>query len=421
RYNGLITMREAVVNPANIYTVKLYQNAGVDYCWDFAKKNLGLDLKESEKTQLNNAIGAFGATPMEITRAYSAFPNLGTIKEPRCVTQIANADNRVLLEAEVKTNRAMKETTAYVVSDMMRSAVTDGNAKEAKLDDWYICGRPGTAPLDAAVFGSRTGTTDAWFAGYSPAYTAVVWTGYDTSDGDHYLSTEYGGEFGGSIPAGMWNQVMGKAHEGLTVQTSLTKPADVMTIKFDAMSGLKPVQLTPAALVKEEIGPGNGSPEGDSDVWIELEVDRNNPNLLAIEGVPSVLKTFLALERRFWSERELPYKPPTQFSSVLDIPRPNINGSYDPGVGGGGQRLLITFRTPVTNWSAFTAVVVLSSTTQGGTSRSIGVDMVNPSTLTVQINPQLTPQQDYQFYVYLRERATGREGGQSNVLIFTAT
>ncbi|MCL1790617.1 MAG: penicillin-binding transpeptidase domain-containing protein [Peptococcaceae bacterium] len=423
RYNGLITMREALVNPANIYTVKLYQDVGAAYCWDFASNNLALDLSENEKSRLHNALGAFDATPLEMARAYSAFPNLGTINEPQCITKITAGDNEVLLAPAVKKTKAMKETTAFVVSDMMRSAVVSGNAKEAAIDDWYICGRPGTAILDPEKYGSSTGTPDAWFAGYSPAYTAVVWVGYDVANETHFLTSEYGGEFGGSKPAGLWNQIMRKAHEGMAVKTDLTKPADVVDIVFDALSGFRPSQLTPAALVKTEIGPGDGAPSQESDVWTVLGVDPDNPGFLAMPGSPSLQKTFLALQRDFWAEKELPYKPPTEVSTVNTIPRPVFSTRYVSNLIN-GQQLTLLFSVPTNaTVSEYIAIVRIYSANPDGTISQTQVGAYNlaleNTAPSIRMSPTLSTRSTYYCVVFLIDRATGLQGESSVPVRFT--
>ncbi|MCL1918390.1 MAG: transglycosylase domain-containing protein [Peptococcaceae bacterium] len=213
-YRGPISMREAVRHVVNIYAVKLYAEAGPEYCWNFAK-NMGWEMSNTNYSNYSNALGAFLATPMEMALAYAAFPNKGVLNEPRCITQITDVNRNVILEPPVQNRRVMKETTASTMCDLLRGVVAEGTGTRAGIGSWYICGMTGTTVLDPDI--SVKGNPDAWFIGFSPIYTAAVWMGYDVTDQDHYLYNEYGG----NRPAAIWNQVMTKALEELPEQTSM--------------------------------------------------------------------------------------------------------------------------------------------------------------------------------------------------------
>jgi penicillin-binding protein 1A len=65
---GLITMREAVRNSVNVYAVKLMNSMGVDYGWQFAKNNLGLNLTEKDKV-LSMSLGTFQISTLQMASA----------------------------------------------------------------------------------------------------------------------------------------------------------------------------------------------------------------------------------------------------------------------------------------------------------------------------------------------------------------
>jgi penicillin-binding protein 1A len=217
KYRGPVTVRDAIRLSINTVAVKAFNATGAAYCCDFARDKMGLNVANNYPA---NALGAFEATPTEIAIAYSAFANNGMRNKPRCVTKITDIDNRILMEPPVQSLRAMKETTAVQMTDMLRTVVTSGTGTNARIGSWYICGKTGTTSLPEHLGGIK-GNPDAWFAGYSPYYTCAVWMGYDETDRTHYLYNEYGG----NKPCRIWKAVMTSALEDKEVSTKpLTGP-----------------------------------------------------------------------------------------------------------------------------------------------------------------------------------------------------
>lgn len=313
-WSGLITMREAVRNSVNVYAVKLMDSIGVDYAWQFGKNNLGLPLAEKDKV-LSLALGTTHFSTLDMASAYSTFPNNGIKTDPYSVTKVVSSDGDTLIETVPTTERVMKETTAYLMNDLLRTVVTSGTGTRARIGNWYIGGKTGTTSLDQDLYGRKTGNPDAWFAGYSPKYTGVVWMGYDKDpDLKHYMYQVYGG----NLPATIWKNVMTVAHEDLPVQSTIPRPQGITSVKFDRKSGLLPSSLTPEQFVSTEICASDSVPTSVSDVWIEVNVDPLNPDLLAPEGSPYTTRLVLNLpdrpEDEVWPADEEPYKMPTEVS-----------------------------------------------------------------------------------------------------------
>ncbi len=326
-WRGLITMREAVRDSVNVYAVKLLHHLGVDHGWQFAKNNLGLPVQDNEKV-LSLALGTFQVSTLEMASAYSSFANNGVKTEPYSVTKVMSSNGDTLYENTPVKKRVMKETTAYQMNHLLRTVVTSGTGTRARLDNWYICGKTGTTSLDPQKYGYKTGNPDAWFAGYSPKYTGVVWMGYDSDpDKKHYMYKVYGGGF----PTTIWKAVMSVAHADLPVQSSIPVPQGMTSVDFDTKSGLIPSSLTPAEFVSKEICPLDSVPTSVSDVWVEVRVDPNNPDILAPDySFDYVTRLALNLPDRKedapWPPSEAPYKMP--------VKAPDSPGSGDPGTGG---------------------------------------------------------------------------------------
>lgn len=320
-WRGLITMREAVRDSVNVFAVKLLDAMGIENGWQFAKNNLGLPLDESEKV-LSLGLGTFEVSTLEMASAYGTFPNNGVKAEPFSVLKVEGPDGQPIVENTVSKKRVMKETTAYMMNDLLRSVVTSGTGTRARIGEWYICGKTGTTSLDPDKYGYKSGNPDAWFVGYSPKYTGVVWMGYDKDpDRKHYLYKVYGGSF----PTTIWKQVMTVAHEGLPVQSTINMPGGLTSVKFDTKSGLLPSSLTPSQFTATEICAVDSVPTSVSNAWLEVKVDPNNPDVLAPEdSYDAVTKIVLNAPPRpddvAWPAEEAPFKMPKSTTSTTDTP-----------------------------------------------------------------------------------------------------
>jgi len=126
-------------------------------------------LKSDYQPYLSLALGAAEATLVEMTSAYSAFPNQGVRLEPYMVMSIADREGNILLENRPEPHEALRADTAFVMTNLLRGVVQRGTAQAAAALDWPLAGKTGT--MDEY--------TDAWFIGFDPNITIGVWVGYD--------------------------------------------------------------------------------------------------------------------------------------------------------------------------------------------------------------------------------------------------
>ncbi|NPC92835.1 PBP1A family penicillin-binding protein [Bacillus sp. WMMC1349] len=180
KHKGWITMRQALADSRNIPALKAFQAAEKKNVAQFAK-GLGLSIPE-EKLYEAYAIGGFGngVSPLQMAGAYSAFGNNGYYNAPHFVTSVEFNDGTKLdLKPEAKA--AMSDYTAFMMTDMLKTAVNSGTGTRAQVPGVTVAGKTGTTNFDEAAvkkYGiSRDGAKDSWFVGYTPQYTAAVWTG----------------------------------------------------------------------------------------------------------------------------------------------------------------------------------------------------------------------------------------------------
>lgn len=161
-------------------------------------------------------LGTTDVTPMEMAGAYTTFAQRGRRPTPLVVTKITTPQGEVVAQRYPGVTQVMDANVADTVNLVLERNIQSGTGTGAKI------GRPAAG---------KTGTTenfqDAWFAGYTPELTAVVWMGFaPEADGKIPTMTRVRGRSvsGGSFPANIWKSFMSKALEG-TKGTGFEDPA----------------------------------------------------------------------------------------------------------------------------------------------------------------------------------------------------
>lgn len=322
-WKGLITMRYAVMNSVNVYAVKLLDKIGVRYGWQFAKDRLGIPLDNSSKDNLSIALGTAPVSTLDMASAYSVYANNGVRVTRHTVDKVLDSAGKQVVTPKIMKERVIKETTAYIMNNLLRSVVQGGTGTRAQIGNWAVSGKTGTTSLEEnSKYPNRNGNNDAWFVGYTSNYVGVVWMGYDQDpDGKHYLHKVYGG----SYPAQVWKEVMTTALQGLPVQTTWPQPPGIVSGEYDTKSGLLPSSLTPAQFRATEIAAQGDFPTQVSDIWDQKDVDADHPDLLALPNTPKKLtKVFLNVPNRDptipWPSDEAPFKAPTEYAPEPSAP-----------------------------------------------------------------------------------------------------
>jgi penicillin-binding protein 1A len=118
---------------------------------------------------LSVALGAAEATLLEMTSAYSVFPNRGVRMRPYEILKVSDRDGNLLEENRPEAHDAIRADTAYVMTNLLRGVIQHGTGAQAAALKWPLGGKTGTT----------NDYTDAWFIGFDPTITVGVWVGYD--------------------------------------------------------------------------------------------------------------------------------------------------------------------------------------------------------------------------------------------------
>ena len=221
KYRGWTSVRTGVQHSINTIAVQTLQAVGTAEAFAFAteKLNLGLVAEDMDVSPLGMGGLTYGLSTVEMAAAYSAFANRGTYTEPRTYIRVEDAEGNVILENESRSHVAMKETTAYLMNDMLKNAVNYGTGSSAKFSGMTIAGKTGTT----------SNNYDRYFVGYTPYYTAAVWTGYENPEKISYS---------GNPAITMWKKVMQQVHQDLPNKDFEKTSEGLTTVKVCADSGL---------------------------------------------------------------------------------------------------------------------------------------------------------------------------------------
>ncbi|WLD94097.1 transglycosylase domain-containing protein [Alkalihalobacillus sp. AL-G] len=240
-YHGMLSMREALVKSYNIPAIKTFSEVGSDRAREFASK-LGISL---DVTYPSYAIGGFehGVSPMQMAGAYATFGNEGKYNQPYTVRKVVYSTGETIF-FESKSQKAMNQYTAYMITDMLKDVVRNGTGTLANIDGLPLAGKTGTTNPPKGV---EDGSTDSWFVGYTTQYTAAVWTGYDKTTQDQYVTDK-----DSDISQLIFKNVMEHVSAGKEVK-DFEKPSTVVEVEIDERNGKKASAYTPEPAVTTEL------------------------------------------------------------------------------------------------------------------------------------------------------------------------
>ena len=192
KFEGPVTLRRALEQSRNIPAVKTMLEVGPQQTVTYAKR---FGFTGALEPYLSLALGAAEATLVEVTSAYSVFPNQGVRMAPYAVTTIADREGNLLEEHRPEPHEAIRADTAYVMTNLLRGVIQRGTGAAARTLDWPLAGKTGT--MDEY--------TDAWFIGFDPDITVGVWVGYDEKKP---IGGSSNGETGATAALPIWMDFM---------------------------------------------------------------------------------------------------------------------------------------------------------------------------------------------------------------------
>lgn len=227
-FHGIITLRQALEKSVNVTAVKLLELVGPDRVIDFARR---CGIHQPLPPYPSLALGSAEITPLEMAAAYASFANNGLYVRPYLIDSVDDHTGATLERHQPDIRKVTDPAIAYVLTHMLEGVVQRGTAYKAAHFPLALAGKTGTTD----------DYTDAWFSGFTPRYTILVWVGYDTK---RTLGREMTGA-AAALP--IWMQIVqngldaGWWKEG----EQFSQPPGVTMEEVDYQSGLLP-------------GPGSG-------------------------------------------------------------------------------------------------------------------------------------------------------------------
>ncbi len=189
QYYGNISMVYALQQSRNVPAVRALEKVGLKNAQKFLS-SIGIDYPEmvyanAISSNTSDSSNKYGASSEKMAAAYATFANGGTYYKPQYVNRVVFSDGTTK-NFETSGTRVMKETTAYMMTDMLKSVITDGIGYNAYISGLYHAGKTGTSnysdnelkKLTKDYSYSSIVTPDESFVGYTTQYSMAVWTGY---------------------------------------------------------------------------------------------------------------------------------------------------------------------------------------------------------------------------------------------------
>ena len=199
KYRGIIDIATGVRLSLNTVAAQVLDKLGLDASTNFLKNKLGItSLVPDDYNYASLALGELtnGISVLEMAQAYCTFDNSGIFTEARTYSRVTDAAGNIVLDNQPKTHVAMKSSTATNITSLLFSAANYGTGSESIFSGQAIAGKTGTSSYN----------WNRWFAGYTPYYVGVVWTGFDQPEQMYVY---------GNPAAQVWRRVMQQVRAGL--------------------------------------------------------------------------------------------------------------------------------------------------------------------------------------------------------------
>jgi len=183
-HKGAMTLRTALVYSRNTTALQTFKAVGETNIKSFLD-NLDIQIKNDGQDYLveSNSIGA-DISPIKMAAAYATFGNYGNYSKPYTVTKVTTRDGQVT-EFKPEQKQAMKDSTAYMITDVLKDSFKYGFATQAAIPGLPTAAKTGSSNYTVEQKRAMGASDyediipDSWFIGYSTDYTISAWTGYD--------------------------------------------------------------------------------------------------------------------------------------------------------------------------------------------------------------------------------------------------
>ena len=171
-YRGYVSARDALSKSINIPAVKVLSYVGIDKAKAYAE-HMGIEF-DAKDDSYTLALGGmtYGVNIKDLAGAYSSFANNGSYSKPRFISFITDKNNKLIYINKPKTEQVMREDSAYLLTDMLRTCAKTGTAKKLASLGIDIASKTGTVGKK-----NSKQNLDAWNVSYTKDQTCAIWLG----------------------------------------------------------------------------------------------------------------------------------------------------------------------------------------------------------------------------------------------------
>jgi penicillin-binding protein 1A len=179
-YDGLITLREALIHSRNLATINLVTDIGLETMihdlQNFGIKNI--------PNNLSLSLGSISLSPLQLAHYYTSFANHGVQSSPILITKVTK-NGEVVYQNQSKQRYITSPDQSFIMTTILQDVIKYGTGRYAAVKGIELAGKTGTT----------NNFVDGWFAGFSPTIETVVWFGNNNNSPMHR------GETGGRVSA----------------------------------------------------------------------------------------------------------------------------------------------------------------------------------------------------------------------------
>ncbi|QPF87499.1 penicillin-binding protein 1A [Bradyrhizobium genosp. L] len=265
RYQGQVTLRNALRLSLNTVTVRLAQEIGMPLIGDYAKR---FGVYDDLPNYLSYALGAGETTVMRMVTAYSMIDNGGRRVKPTLIDRIQDRYGHTIFKHDQRECRGcdapegwknqpepqlvdhreqvLDSLTAYQITSLMEGVVQAGTGTALKEVGKPIAGKTGTS----------NEAKDLWFVGFSHDLVVGLYVGYDKPR-----------SLGRNAQAGHTAAPIARDFMKLALAdkpaTPFDKPVGIRLVLVDAKSGQRAAPGQNKGVVLEAFKPGQAPPVND--------------------------------------------------------------------------------------------------------------------------------------------------------------
>lgn len=218
KFHGNVSLRKALEMSYNVATVWLSMQVGLD---KIVKTATSAGMSKNLKPYPSLGLGAFEVTPLEMTTAYTVFPNNGIQSKPLAIRRIVTPEGKILEKKSFEMKKIFPHDVIFLMNKALEGVMNNGTGRSARAR--------GFSKTAAGKTGTTSEYKDSWFVGYTPDLLSLVWVGYKDNS-----TTNLSGA-SGALP--IWTKFMIAATNGKP-NYDFKPTKNIVIVPIDKATGL---------------------------------------------------------------------------------------------------------------------------------------------------------------------------------------